>query len=44
MEAGLLPGDKIIEVDGKEVDWSMYEEAIAMMKTGEPGSTVEITI
>jgi len=44
MEAGLLTGDKIIKVDGKEVNWDNYEEAVAMMKTGEPGSTVEITI
>ncbi|HZJ82472.1 MAG TPA: S41 family peptidase [Clostridia bacterium] len=44
LEAGLLSGDKIIKVDGQEVDWSMYEQAIAMMKKGEPGSTVNITI
>lgn len=44
MEAGLLPGDKIIKVEGKEVDWSMYEQAVAMMKTGEAGSTVNITV
>ncbi len=44
MEAGLLTGDKIIKVDGQEVDWSVYEQAVAMMKTGEPGSTVKLTI
>lgn len=44
MEAGLLSGDKIIQVDGKKVDWSMYEQAVAMMKSGEIGSTVNITI
>lgn len=44
MEAGLLSGDKIIRVDGKDVDWSTHEQAVAMMKTGEPGSTVNITI
>lgn len=44
MEAGLLTGDKIIKVDGQEVDWSVYEQAVAMMKSGEPGSTVMLTI
>lgn len=44
MEAGLLAGDKIIEVDGNKVNWDNYEQAVAMMKTGEPGSTVDITI
>lgn len=44
MEAGLLAGDKIIKVDGNEVSWDNYEQAVAMMKTGEPGSTVDITI
>ena len=44
MEAGLLAGDKIIKVDGNEVNWDNYEQAVAMMKTGEPGSTVNITI
>ena len=44
MEAGLLTGDKIIKVDGQEVDWSVYEQAVAMMKSGEPGSTVTLTI
>ena len=44
MEAGLLTGDKIIKVEGKDVDWSVYEQAVSMMKTGEPGSTVNITI
>ncbi|NLJ67145.1 MAG: S41 family peptidase [Clostridiales bacterium] len=44
MEAGLLTGDKIIKVDGEDVDWSVYEQAVARMKTGEPGSTVNITV
>lgn len=44
MEAGILVGDKIIKVDGKEVNWDIYEQAVAMMKAGEPGSTVEITV
>ncbi|MFY9176984.1 MAG: S41 family peptidase [Caldicoprobacterales bacterium] len=44
MEAGLLTGDKIIKVDGQDVDWSVYEQAVAMMKSGEPGSTVKLTI
>ena len=44
MEAGLLTGYKIIKVDGQEVDWSVYEQAVAMMKSGEPGSTVMLTI
>ena len=39
-----MTGDKIIKVDGQEVDWSMYEQAVAMMKTGEPEVAVEITI
>ena len=44
MEAGLMTGDKIVKVEGVDVDWSSYEQAVATMKTGEPGSTVDITI
>ncbi|NLJ41324.1 MAG: S41 family peptidase [Clostridiales bacterium] len=44
LDAGLMTGDKIIKVGDQDVDWSMYEQAVAMIKTGEPGSTIDITI
>jgi len=43
-KAGIIAGDKIIRIDGKEVNSENYEEAVKMMKDGEPGSKVVLTI
>ena len=42
-EAGILPGDKIIRVDGHEVFGDQLREAINMMR-GEAGTEVVVTI
>jgi len=42
-EAGIAPGDKIVGVDGKDVDGSMLDEAVKMMR-GEPGTMVTVSI
>ncbi len=42
-KAGILAGDKIIKIDGKEYSGNTLEEAVSVMR-GEPGSTVKITI
>jgi len=42
-KAGILPGDKIIKVNGKEVYGENLEEAVSMMK-GPKGTDVTITI
>ncbi|MGE5474039.1 MAG: S41 family peptidase [Ignavibacteriales bacterium] len=42
-KAGILPGDKIIKVDGKEVKGSELDKAVAMMK-GVEGTKVTLTI
>lgn len=42
-EAGILPGDKIIRVNGYEVFGDNVNEAIRMMR-GEAGTRVEVTI
>jgi len=41
--AGILPGDKLIEVDGAPVTGDMLDEAVSMMK-GEPGTSVSVTV
>ncbi len=41
--AGIRPGDKIIEVNGKEVYGNALDEAVAIMK-GPKGTSVEVTI
>lgn len=41
--AGIEAGDKIVKIDGIDVSYSNYSDAIAMMK-GEEGTTVNITI
>lgn len=42
-KAGILPGDKIIKVDGTEVKGSELEKAVSMMK-GPKGTEVKLTI
>ena len=41
--AGIVTGDKIIRVDGQDVDGSRYEDAVNMMR-GEPGTKVNVSI
>lgn len=41
--AGLISGDKIIKVDGKDVTAEKLDEAVAMIK-GDPGTKVELTV
>jgi len=42
-KAGIKTGDKIIKVDGKDVDYNNYEEAIQMIK-GKENTQVKITV
>ena len=42
-KAGILPGDKIIRVNGYDVFGDTLDEAVSMMK-GEPGTSVKITV
>ncbi len=42
-ENGILPGDKIIGIEGEPVDGSMLDEAVDRMR-GEPGTEVTVTI
>ncbi len=42
-KAGILPGDKIVKVDGKEVKGSELDKAVSMMK-GVKGTKVTLTI
>lgn len=43
--AGLLPGDRIIEVDGKVISGQrMYQDDVLKLLRGKPGSTVELGI
>ncbi|MFU0799632.1 MAG: S41 family peptidase [Xylanivirga thermophila] len=42
-KAGIVAEDKIVKVSGEEVDGSMLDNAVAMMR-GEPGSKVKVTI
>jgi carboxyl-terminal processing protease len=42
-EAGLLPGDAIIKVNGYDVNAEMMDETVRMIK-GEQGTSVELTI
>lgn len=42
-KAGILPGDKIVKVDGKEVKGSELDKAVSMMK-GPKGTKVTLTI
>jgi carboxyl-terminal processing protease len=42
-EAGLLPGDKILEIDGESTYELTINESVDMMR-GEPGSEVTLTI
>ena len=41
--AGLLPGDKIIEIDGEPTDGLMLDEAVSRMR-GEPGTRIKIKV
>lgn len=43
MEAGITTGDKIIRVEGQDVDGSRLEQAVGMMR-GIPGTAVTISI
>lgn len=42
-QAGILPGDRIIEIDGKPREFQSAEEAARMLK-GPPGTKVTLTI
>jgi len=42
-KAGMLPGDKIIKVNGEDVTGDKMDEAVKVMR-GEQGTTVDITI
>jgi carboxyl-terminal processing protease len=41
--AGILPGDLIVEIDGRAIDADNLEAAVESMR-GEPGSSVELTL
>ncbi len=43
MKAGILPGDKLVEIDGKKVNYENYDMAVSMLR-GEKGTQVAITI
>lgn len=43
LEAGLMAGDRVVEVDGTSTEGMAVEEAVALIK-GEPGTTVELLI
>jgi carboxyl-terminal processing protease len=40
---GLLPGDQLVEIDGKNTQGSSLDEVVGMLR-GEPGSTVRLKI
>ena len=42
-EAGMISGDVIIAVNGSDMDGTMLEEAVSIMR-GEPGSSVAVSI
>lgn len=42
-QAGILPGDIILEVDGQEIDGTMADKATKLIK-GEKGTEVELTV
>lgn len=42
-KAGILPGDKIIKVNGTDVTGDKMDEAVDVMR-GEPGTTVDVTL
>ncbi|AEE96931.1 S41 family peptidase [Mahella australiensis] len=42
-KAGIKPGDKVVKVDGQDVDGSSLDKAVAMMK-GDKGTKVKVTI
>ena len=42
-EAGILPGDTVLKVDGKDCEFANANAAVRALK-GEPGTTVELTI
>lgn len=43
-QAGILPGDIILEVDGASIDGMSHDEVYRNRLIGPPGSTVELTI
>jgi len=43
-QAGILPGDIILEVDGASIDGMSYDEVYRNRLIGPPGSTVQLTI
>ncbi len=43
MKAGILPGDKLVKIDGKEVSYKNYDLAVNMLR-GEKGTQVTVTI
>jgi len=43
MKAGIVTGDKIIRVEGQDVDGSSLEKAVGMMR-GTPGTSVTVSI
>lgn len=42
-KAGIKPGDKIVKVDGQDVDGNSLDKAVAMMK-GDKGTKVKVTV
>ncbi|MDR3091132.1 MAG: S41 family peptidase [Clostridiales bacterium] len=42
-EAGVLPGDKIIKVNGSRVDGASFEKAVELLR-GRPGTRVTMTV
>ncbi|MDR1066701.1 MAG: S41 family peptidase [Clostridiales bacterium] len=42
-QAGILPGDEIIKVNGFDVFADQYEEVVSMLR-GEPGTSVNLTL
>lgn len=42
-KAGIKPGDKVVKVDGQDVDGGSLDKAVAMMK-GDKGTKVRVTV
>ena len=42
-QSGMLPGDKIVSVNGHDVSGDTLDDAVSMMK-GQPGTSVDVTI
>ena len=41
--AGIRPGDRIVEVDGEQVEGRVYDQAVGLLR-GEPGTPVQVGV